>query len=92
MSEQLRVVAAAIIGSDGKVYQVPAPGRHHDVIRHMIHEKGHKKPVCGIQGFVLSNGEFIEREAAKIIANMAGQVIPNQPHGNQKSLYSEDLW
>lgn len=84
-----RVVAAAIIGYDGKAYHVPAPGRHHDVIQLMV-KLGHPTPIKGLQGFMLSDGRFVRRSKARVIAEERGQLLPR--HSNLKELYSEDVW
>lgn len=90
----LRILCAAIRDHDGTVYSVPVPGRHHDVIRVMIHEHGCKKPVTGDQGFVASDGRFVDREIARRIAVDANQFKrddPRVPH-HATDLFSEDLW
>lgn len=70
----MRVVAAAICVR-GKTYSVPAPGRHHDVIRHM-RENGvtENQNADWEEGFLLSDGRFARRKAAGYIATRAGQV------------------
>lgn len=84
-----RVVAAAIKGVDGVVYSVAAPGRHHNIIKLMDE--------CGIpfgrledQGFLLSNGEFVDRQTARAIATAANQGIERDM--KLVDLYSEDVW
>jgi hypothetical protein len=83
------IVAAAIV-QNGKVWSVPAPGRHCDVIQHMNN--------CGVeltadleaQGFLTSNGVFLTRTEAKQTAIESGQLKTNNPI--LKELFSEDLW
>jgi len=82
------VAVAAIRAMDGKVFSVPRPGRHHDVIALMVKE-GYPIPVRGLQGFLLSNGEFVGRLMAARIAKEAGQIKDTQW---PPQLYSEDLW
>jgi hypothetical protein len=86
-----RVAAAAIIGRDGKIYSLPPPCRHHDVGRYMI-EQGHPKPFPGgdSQGFLLSNGDFVSRRAARGYAFYHGQLLPCA--GKTSKLFSEDVW
>lgn len=43
-----------------------------------------------IQGFVTSNGKFVNREEAWAIAKNANQII--QTSGSEGTLYSEDLY
>jgi hypothetical protein len=85
------VVAAAIVGRDGIVYHLPPPARHHDVGRHML-EQGHPRPFPGgdAQGFLLSNGEFASRIAARTCAIANQQLLPRA--GKTAELYSEDVW
>ena len=84
-----RVVAAAI-SVNGTVYSLPAPARHHDVIRHMRMERGiGPQDETWEQGFLLSDGRFARRKAAASVALRAGQIEKlNWP----PNLYSEDLW
>mgnify|MGYP000325926200 FL=1 len=70
-----------------KVFSLPAPNRHHDVIR-MI--GGISGP--DTQGFLDANGTFLNRKQAFIVAQMTRQ-INRAPGGYQgPELYSEDLW
>lgn len=82
----LRVVAAAIRKEDGRVFSVPAPGRHHDVIKLM----GDEFQQCDEQGFLLSNGDWARRKPALYLAIRSGQIKEGKwpAHG----LFSEDLW
>ena len=89
MIERLTVEMAAIQDHDGKVYSVPRPGRHHDVIKIMVHE-GIKIPITGEQGFVLSNGNFVSRKAAKLIAINAHQLLERA--SKRDELFSECVW
>ncbi|TAL43350.1 MAG: hypothetical protein EPN91_06590 [Salinibacterium sp.] len=85
----LRVAAAAIRDIDGEVFTVPPPGRHHDVIR-MMFEKGRECPSLDCQGFVLSDGRFASRKAAKVVAEASGQLLPRA--SRLRELFSEDVW
>lgn len=86
---QLRIECTAILNTDGKVFTIPRPGRHHDVIRLMV-QAGCPKPITGTQGFLASDGKFVEREPAKVIAQQAGQLLPRA--SNSTELFSEDMW
>jgi hypothetical protein len=79
---------AAIKGRDGKVWSVPPPGRHHDVIRLMA-DNGCPTPISGVQGFLDIYGEFVGRRRAARMALNSGQVNKLRWPPN---LYSEDLW
>lgn len=80
------IVAAAIL-IDGKVWTLPAPARHHDVIRHYREETSAERLPENDQGFVSSNGRFLRRKAALAIAFEADQVTDVTG-----TLTSEDLW
>lgn len=73
---------------DGTTHSLPAPNRHHHVIR-VIKNLGILKQARGIQGFLTEDGVFVDRETAAKIAMQAGQVtkLIDQPE-----LCSEDLW
>lgn len=86
----LTVVAAAIRTDDGRVWSLPKPARHHDVIR-MIHESGCELQVGGErQGFLMSNGYFARRKPALAFARRANQILNGRIIGGV--LTSEDLW
>jgi len=80
------VEKAAILHA-GVVYSVPRPGRHHDVIQAIIAAGKHGSFLN--QGFVLSNGSYVNRAEAAAIAIASGQItVLRWP----SLLYSEDLW
>lgn len=81
------IVAAAIV-RNGVVWALPAPKRHHDLIRLMA-DRGEAVPGLAAQGFVDSNEGFVSRERAREIALAEGQV--ERPDHATK-LFSEDLW
>lgn len=90
--EAVIVDVAAIRVDEGTVYQVPRPGRHHNVIQ-LIREAGYEGHVNGPrQGFVLSDGRFVGREEALAIALESGQVKLEGCHAPGVGLFSEDLW
>jgi hypothetical protein len=83
------ISCAAIRAPDGKVYSVPKPGRHYHVILLMA-SLGMPTPIRGEQGFLLSDGRFVGREEAKLVAEAAGQMLPGR--GKLTELFSEDIW
>lgn len=92
MASELRVEKAAIRTSEGEVYSVDQPGRHHDVIR-LIRSSGYSGPVGGDrQGFLLSDGRFVMRKGALRVAIKAGQVKREDCHAPGIGLFSEDVW
>lgn len=84
------IVAAAIRKGD-KVYTLPPPARHHDIIS-LIATETEERPAVkhpDVQGFVTDDGTFVDRKRAIRIAIEAGQITrPKWP----PNLYSEDLW
>ena len=89
-----RIVSVAI-QLDGKVYSVPAPGRHIDVLRAGGVEalpSGIEKYrlARGVQGFLTVDGQFLDRKQAAEYALACGQIqrLKFQPD----ALFSEDLW
>lgn len=82
-----RIVAAAI-QRDGLCYALPAPARHADILR-AIHVVTGEAPVQGIEGFMTSRGQFLDRKAAARLCLANGQLpaVMSPPE-----LYSEDLW
>lgn len=86
------IECAAIRTTDGVVFSVDKPGRHHDVIK-VMREKGYEGPVGGIrQGFLVSGGRFVTREEALSIAIEAGQVEISKCVAPKTGLFSEDVW
>jgi methyl coenzyme M reductase subunit C-like uncharacterized protein (methanogenesis marker protein 7) len=86
----MRRIERAAIKLQGTVYSVPRPGRHHDVIRVMVAEHQLPTPICGVQGFILSDETFVDRQDALRIALEAGQVATH--HARAMGLDSADVW
>lgn len=90
-----RIVAAAVRrleshqGGDGQpmpmVYSMQRPARHHHIL--------HRMPGDALdvdQGFVTSDGRFVDRQEARRIAEARGQLLPAAISSTE--LYSEDVW
>lgn len=86
---EVAVYAVAIRGNAGRVFALPQPYRHHDVIRHMAN-LGEPTPITGEQGFLVSGRGFANRTEARRFAEEAGQILEGR--GKLGELYSEDLW
>lgn len=86
----LRVVAAAC-RVNGFIYAIKPPARHHNVL-HFIRNKRIFVGVGDLeQGFLVSDGTFVNRRRARDIAVDAGQMkAGGQTHS--ADLFSEDLW
>lgn len=83
------IVGVAIMGKGNLICSLPRPNRHHHVIKAMV-GSGMKKPIIGMQGFILSNGAFVNREDAKVIATKAGQLLDRASKSSE--LFSECVW
>lgn len=84
-----RIIGSAIL-QDGVIYWCPRPCRHHHVIWGKCEADGegfdHDRAV---QGFLSSDGQFLDREQAHALAIENGQC-PEPDH--VRELFSEDLW
>lgn len=70
--------------SRDKVVALPKPWRHNSLFLLMKTDPDDEK-----QGFLTSEGKFVDRVEAKEIAIASGQV---KPEGLLRVVYSEDLW
>jgi hypothetical protein len=89
------MIVAAAIRLDGKVYALPAPARHGNVIRRICERTGRKSVPFEPenQGFVDSELGFVNRQDAWVIAVKNGQLLDRAPtDGSGGTLYSEDVW
>lgn len=85
-----RIVAAAIYF--GAVISLPPPARHHTILQSMLFTMGigDEKIAEYLQGFLTSDGQYVNRVEAFYIAHKAGQLKRNS--SGRPELYSEDLW
>lgn len=87
-----RITHVAIRVGDA-IYALPAPNRHHHIIRWMVDEKGFDTVEAhgDDQGFVDADGHYLTRKQALVSAQLNDQMRVDQPvwHGE---LYSENLW
>jgi hypothetical protein len=78
----------------GQIYSLPAPNRHHDVIRMIVAQTG----VGSVdareddQGFLLDGERYCRRKPALRIALANGQCLPSALGVRLGKLFSEDLW
>lgn len=91
------IIRAAAIGKSGKVYEMPAPARHHHILK-LLHDEGDKldtgNPDYELgQGFIDDKEGFVSRARALEIVREQGQEIIS-PGGKVIGavLTSEDLW
>jgi hypothetical protein len=77
----------------GKVWSLPKPNRHYDVLRHIRAATGAETVDVESEddeGFLDASGRYLRRVSAKMSARINGQILPGR--GEQRALYSEDLW
>jgi hypothetical protein len=91
MDESTQITGVAV-KYDGKVWSLPKPNRHHNVIRHIATETGTGINGPDVQGFITNNGEFLNRKAAMALAAVNGQLNRRPGGYPEPELYSEDLW
>lgn len=90
MIERLPITHVAIRFQE-KIYSLPEPNRHHDVIRLIAEQTGvsYVDSKGEDQGFLDSSGRYLNRKQALLNARLhnqiKGTIIQNQ-------LYSENLW
>lgn len=82
------MIVAAAIRINGNVYGLPAPARHHDIIRYLADGRI-EPPIRGEQGFIDDGAGFVGRKEAAVIALEEGQVKQLIAPPN---LFSEDVW
>lgn len=76
----------------GKLWSLPAPNRHHDVVRLICSETGaeHVDAHDDDQGFLDSSGRYLTRRQALASARLNGQI--KRETAPQHGLFSEDVW
>lgn len=88
-SEPERIVAAAVFYL-GATYSVPRPGRHSHVV-HAMRLVGLKGEFAREQGFLTSDGRYVDRYLGYSIAYKAGQLLKENGI-SPPLLTSEDVW
>ena len=82
------ITHVAIKDKNDKIWSLPKPNRHHNII-HLIHlETGDRKKAIEIlsqhiQGFINDKGNFLTREEA---------WLEEFPNTIPKELFSENIW
>lgn len=85
------IACAAIRYDDIGVLALPAPARHHHVIWARLFIDGQSShPPKANQGFLTTEGRFVDRVEGLALATAAGQI--EKKEGNPHELYSEDMW
>lgn len=85
------MITHVAIKHKGKVYSLPKPNRHHDVIR-LIHDTtGESVPSTDIQGFLADGVMFLGRIPAYHYAVYNNQIL-DMSKVTGSGLSSEDVW
>ena len=79
----------AVSHGDSVIISIPPPARHHHILHSLHSLELNGDILLDDQGFLLSNGLFVNRATAAKIALESGQIkeLKWPP-----DLYSEDLW
>lgn len=86
-----RITGVAFLLQSGMILVLPAPNRHHDIIRASSDVGLPQDAICDAdQGFITSTGRYVTREDAVPIAQAAGQILQKTDPAHM--LFSEDLW
>lgn len=92
MADQERIVAAAV-QIEGVTFSLPRPARHGQVLHSMEGLVPDHMIYGATQGFLTSDGRFVNRVMAKHIAHRAEQPqLRPESERHQRDLFSEDLW
>lgn len=92
MYERAKLTHVAI-RFEGKVYSLPAPNRHHHVIREIVRQTGVKSVDVAEedQGFLDEKGMYLNRKQALVSADLFDQIKPGTVIRAGR-LFSEDVW
>ncbi len=81
------------------ILAMPKPNRHHNIFKEYATQFEKYLPMSRSvggdyeeQGFITSEGEFVDRIEAMIIALKADQLLLKNPNYKDDRLFSEDLW
>lgn len=85
-----KIVAAAIRYGDLCI-SMPAPNRHHHILRGFFALTNSTVTTLADQGFLTSTGRFVDRVEGRAIALREGQ-IKDVEILHSRHLFSEDLW
>jgi len=88
IDDEIHIVCVAIRDNTGHIWTLPRPNRHHSVIA-LMRLSGYNGSVRD-QGFLDSNGSFVNRSEAAKIAKSANQILNCKMISS--TLTSEDLW
>lgn len=82
------ITGVALLAEDGRMWALTEPARHGTLFALTAFQGEDAEPCT--QGFVTSEGRFVNRIQALHLATESGQRMRNL--GAHTQLYSEDLW
>ncbi len=90
------VIEGVAVRVNQQVFALPRPNRHCDVYEQRIRQIPEYDELCTfddgvIEGFVLTDGTFVDRQTAMKHAVAIKQVDPKDVH-QPTQLFSEDVW
>lgn len=85
MDEVTESILRAAVKRGEEVFSLSRPARHGHILRYMTLTREETE-----QGFITSEGRFVSRLEAGVIALAAGQI--SQTSSQSGALYTEDLW
>ena len=87
----METIVAAAVQIEGVTFSLPKPARHGQVLHSLLDIMANHYVTTACQGFMTSEGRFVNRVQAKHIAHIAGQeIIRPDPH--DRDAFSEDFW
>jgi hypothetical protein len=90
------ILQVAIKTDDGIIHTLPRPARHGDIIGHLWRlypaAAGRSASDFGTQGFLLTDGTFVDRADGWIIAVARDQLLTDARARDVPHLFTEDLW
>jgi len=96
MEKEIITHAAIRLRREGeeKTYSLPAPNRHHDVLKLIPQELRNQVYESRVEGFCTSHDRFVDRHEAAVVAIRAGQSLDRAPTAThwKHGLFSEDVW
>lgn len=85
-------ISSAALRIGKMIVSAPPPARHHTLL-HAFYNYNRKTQIKpSDQGFLTSDGRYVERDEAWTIADAAGQIKRVTCTAGPGKLFSEDMW
>lgn len=85
------IIVAVAVAYNNLIISKPRPARHGDIIASLYDVNKLAAATC-IQGFLTSDGEFVNRQAAKALLKINEQPTIDHPSVHPYEAFSEDVW